>query len=145
MKTLTAVALAAGGFLLYNAWEAANFANTVQVVFAGVDVQNLNSIVVKIVVQNITNASITVNSMSGNLLLNGDQLASISDFTQRTIAPNSQTEIDVTASPSWLDIFANVQQLLSTPGSQLNFTADGNINISNLPMLPFTLDKTISV
>jgi LEA14-like dessication related protein len=145
MKTGTMLLLGGGAYLLYQAFEKAQFANTVNILFQGVTIENLNSIIVKMVVQNITDTTVTVNSMTGTLLLNGNEIANISKFDPQTIASNSQTEIDVKVSPDLGAIVMNFTSLISTPGSQLNFTAMGNVNLSGLPILPFNLDKTVTI
>lgn len=145
MNTGTVLLLGAGGLLLFKAYETGNFANTVDIIFKGVEVQNLNTIVCQLVVNNITDLNVQFKSMSGTLYLNGNQIAGISDFTPRTIASNAQTEIDVRVSPDIFSIISNLQNLLSIPGSKLNFNVQGNVNIEGLPILPFDLDKTMTV
>lgn len=142
MKTSTLLLLAGGVYIAYSVFEAAQFAGTVQVVFLGIDIQSINNIVVKLAVQNITSTSVVVNSMSGTLLLNGDQIATMIDFTPRTVAPNSQTEIDINVVPSVFGILG-----ATVTGENLNFTAQGNVNISGLstPILPFTLEKSVTM
>jgi LEA14-like dessication related protein len=145
MKTSTILILGAVAFVAYNAFETAEFAQTVNIIFGGVDIQNLNSWIVKMYVQNITDKSVVVNSMTGVLSLNGDEVANISSFQQVTVLPNSQSEIDVKISPELLSIAGSVVDLVNNTGSQLNFNATGNVNVDGLPILPFNLDKTVTV
>ncbi len=145
MKTSTWVILGVAGIVLYETYQKSSAANDINVIFSGLSIKNLNDIQVQITVQNVTNASITVNSLVGNLLLNGNQVAAISDFNTQTIIPNGQTTFTVDVSPSWLSIIGDVQTFLSTTGTELNFTAVGNVNIAGLPYLPFNLQQTVTV
>lgn len=145
MKTANVLLLAGAAFVAWEAFHAVEAVNDINVVFSGVDIKNLNNIVVKIIVQNVTNTGITVNSMTGNLFLDGNQIASLSDFTPRDVVPNGQTEIDVTVSPSWLSLPGNIMSLISQTGNILNFEAVGHVNVAGLPVLPFDLPQTVAI
>jgi LEA14-like dessication related protein len=144
MKTSTFLLLGAGAYALYYLGNVGVATNTIQVIFSGVNIKSLTDYVVTMTVQNISNASLTVNAMSGNLLLNGNQVASMSDFTPRVIPAAGQVNIDIEITPNLLDIPSAIQNLIQTPGQNLVFTAVGNVNVSGL-VLPFNLDKTITL
>lgn len=143
MKTSTVLLLAGGAYGLYYISELGLATNTITVVFQGVNFQSLTSVQVNLLIQNITNASVTVNSMTGNLLMNGNQLAALSDFTQRVIPANGQVTVPINVSLSVLSLPGNIISLTQLTGQTIDFTAVGNVNVSGL-ILPFNLDLPVT-
>lgn len=143
MKTGTLLLVAGGVYLAYRAYELAEGTGTMQVVFKGVQVNSPLNYTVVLTAQNISNSPISVNSMTGNILLNGEQFASISDFTPVSVPANGQVDIPINVAPSLLSLPGDLQQLLQNGGQTLDFTVQGNINASGF-VLPFNLDKTFS-
>lgn len=143
MKTSTIVLLAAAGYGVYYLSQLNMGVDTVNINFAGVQIKSLTDYVVQLNVQNVSNISATVNSLSGNILINGNQLGSISDFSPTTIPANGQINIPVEISPSILSIPGDVQSVMNS-GGILNFTAVGNINVAGL-VLPFNLEKSVTL
>lgn len=144
MKISTLIFGAAGAYLLWYITNLGTAANTIAIVLKDVIVNNPLSYTVILTVQNITNAAATVNSMSGELNLNSNPLASISDFTQRIIPANGQVDIPVTVNVSLLDLRGAIQTLITGGVKILNFNATGNVNLSGL-ILPFDLNNTITL
>lgn len=144
MKAVTWILVGILAFVGYEAYELAMGTGTLQFIFQGVNFNGLTNWTVNITVQNVSNATVTINSMTGNVLINGNQLASISSFTPTTVPANGQINIPVTVQPSLLSIPGDVQQLIQTPGSNFDFSVQGNANVSGF-ILPFTLDKMITV
>jgi hypothetical protein len=143
MKGTTVLLGAAVLYGIYSISQLGLAANTINVVFQGVNFNSLTSLTANMLVQNITNASVTVNSMTGNLLMNGKQLASISDFTQRVIPPNGQVTVPVNVSLSLLSLPGDIISLTQLSGQTIDFTATGNTNVSGL-ILPFNLDLPVT-
>lgn len=148
MKAINIILLGALAFLGYQAYELAAGTGTMQVILADVTVQSPLNYLVTLTVQNVSNASITVNSMTGNVLINGGQLASISYLpgagNGTVVPPNGQINIPVTASASLLSLPGDIQQLVQSGGQTVDFTVTGNVNASGF-VLPFTLDKTVNL
>lgn len=144
MKTGTIALIGVGAFILYDLSQLSTAVGTVQVLFSGIKINNVVNYTVTLTVQNISNIAVAVNGMTGNVLLNGNELASISDFTVRQVPARGQVDIPVTVTPSLFDLPSNIADLLQTSGQNLNFTVDGNVNVNGL-VLPFTLDKAITI
>jgi LEA14-like dessication related protein len=117
---------------------------TVNFVLNGVKINSLNDIVITLAVQNVSNANLEVNSMTGDIQLNGVQFANISDFTKRTVLANNQTNIDIHIKPDFLYLGSSIQALLSMPHPVLNFYISGYVNANSL-VLPFNLTKQFTM
>ena len=144
MKTGTALLLLGGGALV---WYYANLGiagNTVNIVFDRVNFNSIRNFDVILTVQNVSNATVKINSMTGTVYLNGNSLANISDFTQRTVNPNSQLSIAVNVKPDFLNLGSNIMAIISDPSAPLRFTIEGNANINNL-VLPFSLENDVNI
>jgi hypothetical protein len=141
--TIALIALGAGALYLFNLAQAAN---VVQVVLSGVNIQSLTNWNITFMVQNVSNANIVINSMSGVVNVNGVQIANISAFPPGgiTVPPNQQVPINVQFSPSPLSIPAAVMSILNAPtgNSQIPINAVGNINLGGL-ILPFNLSQNV--
>jgi Late embryogenesis abundant protein len=149
MKPVTIAVLAVGAYLLYQGYEMAAGTGTMQIIFSGLNINGPLNYTATLTIQNISNVPITVNSMTGNILINGNQLASISAFGTAgqpavTVPPNGQTQVNVNVLPSLLSLPGDVAQLLSGGGQSVDFTAAGNANVSGL-IIPFSVDKVVSV
>lgn len=143
MKTGTLVLLGVGGYLLWDITQNAIAVNTVNIVLQGVQVNSITDYVVTLTVQNVSNISATVNSMTGNILINGNQLASISNFTATTVPANGQINIPVTVQPSLLSLPGDIANIIQNGMNTLNFTVVGNVNVNGL-VLPFTLTQAVN-
>lgn len=141
--TIALIAVGAGALYLFNLAQAAN---VVQVVFAGIDLSNLNNWKLTFMIQNVSNANIIVNSMSGVVNVNGVQVGNISAFPVGglTVSPNSQAPVTVTLQPSLLSLPAAVMSILNNPSgtSQIPINATGAINLGGL-VLPFNLSQNV--
>lgn len=78
---------------------------------------------------------LTINSILGTLLVNGEQLSTISQVQPFTIPGNSDNIYPVTVRTSALDIINVIRQAISRK-QKLSVTFDGNVNSSglNLPI-----------
>lgn len=117
----------------------------VQFVLGSVNIQSPTTIQITLIVQNVSNATFNINSMSGTVTLNGNVLGNVSAFPPAPIvvAANTQVPINVTLNISLLSIPGVVQQLLSGNSQQLNFIVAGNVNLNSL-VVPFSVADTIT-
>jgi LEA14-like dessication related protein len=143
MKTSTLLLLAIGGYALYEFTQFGIAANTVNVVFQGLSFNSIDSVTVNLQVQNVSNASVNVNSMTGNLLMNGNQLASLSDFTQRTVPANGEVTVPITVSLSLLSLPGDISSITQLTGQTIDFKVVGNVNVNGL-VLPINLDNPVT-
>lgn len=144
MKTGTILLIGAGAGLLYYISQLGIATNTVSILFEGIQAKSLTDFIVTMRIQNVSNVSVNVNSMTGTLSLFSNPVANLSDFTQRTVPANGQVDIQLEAAIDLLNLPATIQSVFQNAGSELDFTIAGNANVSGL-VLPFSLDKSISV
>lgn len=149
MKAGTLLLMAGLAFLGYEAWQLAVGTGTMQVILQGVQINSLTNYVVTLTAQNVSDASITINAMTGNILINGNQLATIATTSipgwQPIVIPaRGQANIPINVSPDLLSLPADIQQLINNGGQTIDFTVQGDINASGF-VLPFTLDKTVTL
>lgn len=144
MKTGTVVLIGIGA---YTAWYLANLGtatNTITVVFKDVKVNGPTDFTVVLTIQNVSNISVTVNSMTGELYLNDNPLAALSNFTQTIVPANGQVDVSVRVQPSLLDLPSAIQNIITNQSPVLNFSVVGDVNVTGL-VLPFNLDKTVTL
>ncbi len=143
MKATNILMLAAAGYVVYYLGNLGVATNTVNFVFQGVTVNSIKDFIINLTVQNVSNANINLNSLAGDIYLNGQPFANISDFTKRVIAANSQTNIQIHVAPNLSSIPATLFEAMTSKDKALNFHITGNANVNSL-VLPFVLDKNIS-
>lgn len=134
------------GGLAYGAWYLSQLGvatATVRVVFSGVQIRGITDYLITMTIQNVSNVVVNVNSMSGDILLNGNHFASMGAFDRIQVAPNSQANIDVNVSPDLLSLPGTIRQLIQNGLGTLNFKVVGDVNVNGL-VLPFNLDKSVS-
>lgn len=144
MRTSTILFGAAGLLLFVYISNLGQAIATISVIFKTVIINSPLNYTVVLTVQNITNASVTINSMTGVLNLYSNPIANLSDFTPRIVPPNNQVDIPVTVSLSLLDLPEAVQNVITNQTNKLDFTVTGNINVSGL-IVPFNLSNTITI
>lgn len=88
---------------------------------------------VQIGVQNPTNNSLQVTSLAGTVYVNGTAAGNLSDFTPALIAPNSQTPIQLTYTPSLFGAISSVLNQL-TNGGGVNIEVKGTANVNSIPI-----------
>jgi LEA14-like dessication related protein len=120
--------------------------DTVQVILKSVTVNSINNWSIVITVQNVTNTSVTVNSLVGTVSVNGAQIGNVSSFIPVNISGNSQSDITVVFQPSLLTLPNAVITAIqaATSNNQLQFNVSGNFNLNSL-VLPFSLSQNVSI
>ena len=146
MKTSTIALLAVGGGALYYFSQLGVAGATVQFVFTGIDLSRFPQLGIQVLVQNVSNATLELDAMSGQASVNGNNLGTVSYFPAQPaqILPRSQQIINFSAGLNLLSLPSTVQNLLNTPGSgPYNFALSGNANINGL-VLPVNLTYTLN-
>lgn len=133
MKILPILAVVGLGLFVWNTAQLGLAAATIQVILQSVDISGLTSYKVTFLVQNVTNATLTVNSMTGTVTVNGNTLGNISTFTQVVVPPNSQMPIVVTINLSVLNLPSDVIAIINNNTGSLLFAATGYVNVSGVP------------
>jgi len=100
-------------------------------------------ILIGIGVQNPTNGSISINSISGELLINKNSIATIESNVNTTILPNQNSVIPLILKPSLLGLFVQIKSLLTKQEknkakNKLNARFEGVANSNGL-IIPLSL------
>jgi LEA14-like dessication related protein len=133
----------AGGLLgVYYISQLSVGLSNVQFNVEDVEIKSLSDILVTMNIQNVSGATATVNSLTGNILLNGNQLAAISDFKSVLVPGNGQVNLPIDVNLSIFGLPQVVQNLFAGGGNQLNFSVVGAANVDGV-VIPFNQTKTI--
>ena len=94
---------------------------------------------VSIGVMNPTNATATVNSIVGALLIGKNEVASVESYVMTKIKPNAKTVLKLTLSPSAAGIFTMLKDFVKSrlKGAEkikASFSGTANINGAALPI-----------
>lgn len=121
--------------------------NTLQYVIESFDFTSLTTWHITIMIQNVSNATINVNSMSGTISVGGTQVGNISEFNGTLVVPpNSQVPIKVTVNPSIIGLSAEIITAIQSQNGQntLPFVIAGNVNVDGI-VVPFNITQNLTV
>ena len=144
MKPTMIALIAVGGYFAWKALGLGTAAATLNIVFAGVQMNSVTNYTLNFNIQNVTNTLINLNSLAGTVYLNGTNVGNVSTFTPVGIAANDQTSINLTMDLSIFGIGTAIYNLVNTSGSVLNFEVKGNMNVSSL-VLPFDVTNSVTI
>lgn len=144
MKTTDVLLMAGVGLGVYYFQQLNVAGQTVQFVFSGVQILSVTKLQVQILVQNVSNASVTLKAITADVTINGNELGSASDFNETVIGPTSQQQINLILDLSVLSLPGTILSLINQAGNSFNFSVVGNANINSL-VLPFSLNKSITI
>lgn len=97
---------------------------------------------VDMAVQNPTNSTITVKSITGSISVNDRYIANVSAFGDQKILPNQESIIKLTARPSAIGVFESVRELLTNPIGTSIANFQGTANVDGI-VIPINESKTI--
>lgn len=104
---------------------------------------NLPKIILTFELINVTNTSINLNAIVGDVYVNGSFLATINNLDRVIIGAKSKTNLNVELQTSILDAGSIVKDLIFQKGKRsLNFTADIKLNVNGI-LLPIKINKTV--
>ena len=130
-NTLFILAAVAIGYYLYT--RSATVAN-LNFVPRGLSM-NGAQVQVTVGVQNTSSNPITLNSLSANLLLNGNNIGNVANFISTVIAPNAETPIQLFITPNIAgDISSALSQLNTGGAAGQSFTLVGTANVNGAPL-----------
>jgi len=93
-------------------------------------------LIITLSVQNPSNSSATITSISGTLYLSDKAISNISSFTQQIILPQSESLISFTARPGLIGIANVLRELFTkTKSKQYNFKFIGSAMVDGV-LLP---------
>lgn len=142
MKTSNLLIIGFGGLLVWEWFQKGVSAATVQLVINGFKFKSINDLQISFLVQNVGNAPININSMSGQVSVNGNFIGNVSYFPAQHIpvGGNSQAPITVDFQPSFLSLPSAIKDLLQTGSNNFTLTVTGNLNYDGI-VLPFTVEE----
>jgi hypothetical protein len=140
-KTLLILA-AAGAALIF--FRKAAAAGAAKLLFRGIRLSGKGlkrTLTLNFAVQNASNGSVNLRSITGEIYVNGKQIADFSNFKDQRISARSESPVSVNVSLS-----ASILQLLFTKGwlkQGVNYQIKGISNIDNITA-PFTYTGKLS-
>jgi|LakMenEpi03Aug12_release.lakeMendotaPanAssembly.Ray.scaffolds.fasta_scaffold332103_3 hypothetical protein len=100
-------------------------------------------IIVRLGMLNPSGSSANLNSIVGSLIIRGNEVATVENFTKVNIAPKSKSFIDLTITPSGLGILSTVKSLVKKGGlKNLSAQFRGNANIDGVTV-PLDINYSI--
>lgn len=104
---------------------------------------NLPKIILTFEIQNITNNTLSIKGIVGDVYVNGSYLANVSNLNVKQILPLSVTNYNVEIQTSFLDAVPILKELILKKGNRtLKVTGDLVINANDI-LIPYKIDKTI--
>ena len=97
---------------------------------------------VELAVQNPTNTTIKIKSITGSISVNDRFLANVSAFGDQTVGPNSESMLRLVARPSALGVFESVRELLNAAAGQVSVTFSGSANVDGI-VVPITETRSL--
>lgn len=148
MKAENLVLLGIGAIILLHFANLGVASNVLQYYIQSVDFRSISNAQIMLMVQNPSNAQITLNSMAGTITANGTVLGNISNFSGGTIIPaNQQQPVSITVNLSLANILSSLADILIHPdGTQpIQFIIQGNANVNGGIIVPFNIQQTVNV
>jgi hypothetical protein len=138
-KWLIGAGVALAAYLL---WKKYSLAKNLSFAFQGIAFPKgiSNNIEMDFIANNPTTGTATINSVTGNVLVNGSNVASFTSFDQQKIAPLSASPIHVVAKLGLGIINVIFSRNLFTSGA--NYTINAVINVDG-NAIPVTFSGTI--
>ena len=104
---------------------------------------SLPKIILTFEIQNITNSSLNINGLVGDIYINGTYLANVSNLKAMAILPNSALNYPVEIQATFLDAVPLLKDLIFKKGKRtINVTDNLKMNVNNI-LIPYKIEKTI--
>jgi len=104
---------------------------------------SLPKVVLVFQIQNVTNNSLNLNAIVGDIYINGSYFANVSNLKPMIIQPKSTSYLDVDLQTSVLDTLPIIKDLILKTGPR-NLKLTGNLTVNaNGILIPIKIDKTI--
>jgi len=97
---------------------------------------------VEMAVQNPTNQTITIKSITGDLSVNDKYLANVSAFGDQKVLPNQESILRLTARPSATGVFQSIREILTQPVGSIAASFQGTANVDGL-VVPISESRNI--
>jgi hypothetical protein len=97
---------------------------------------------VEMAVQNPTNQTITIKSITGSVSVNDKYLANVSAFGDQKVLPNQESILRLTARPSATGVFQSIREILTQPVGSIAASFQGTANVDGL-VVPISESRNI--
>jgi hypothetical protein len=97
---------------------------------------------VEMAVQNPTNQTITIRSITGSVSVNDKYLANVSAFGDQKVLPNQESILRLTARPSATGVFQSIREILTQPVGSIAASFQGTANVDGL-VVPISESRNI--
>jgi len=97
---------------------------------------------VEMAVQNPTNSTIKIKSITGSISVNDKYLANVSAFGDQKVLPNQESILRLTARPSATGVFQSIREILTQPVGSIAASFQGTANVDGL-VVPISESRTI--
>ena len=97
---------------------------------------------VEMAVQNPTNQTITIKSITGSVSVNDKYLANVSAFGDQKVLPNQESILRLTARPSATGVFQSIREILTQPIGTIAASFQGTANVDGI-VVPISESRTI--
>ena len=147
METGEALLLIGGAVALYgyNQYRAGGNLNFFPGPVTDMSFEGMNPVATaQLLIQNTSNVSFTIYSLSGSVTLNGTMIGNISDFTPVTIAGNSEGYIPLKLRLLLLTIVQNLINAFGGGAIKENLQVTGTVNANGI-QVPLSITYQISI
>lgn len=119
---------------------------TASVIFENIEIKSPTHLQLNLRVQNVSNASININSMTGAVTINNQNFGNVSYFPVGglVVPANSEIDVPVDLQISIMDLPANISAILNSGGTAANVAINGYVNLNGF-VLPLEFDKALTV
>jgi len=139
--------LLGGGLIAYYFYKLKSAGDNIKVNLSSISVQkgkglSLPYLLLKFNVQNITSAIITIKGLVGDVYINGNYFANVSNLNQVNVPRNGSVIYEVKVQAGLFDVISTLQAFLKDKKKKLSVSANLNMNINDI-IIPVTIDKKI--
>jgi len=133
MKAGGLILLGLGAYAVYYFSGLAVAAAVLNVVFDDIQFNGVNSLTLYFKLQNVSNSTLIINSLEGDVTINGNDLGNVSFFPGQPlqVLSNSETRIGVNLNIGLLSLPGTIKSLLSKGSGTFDVIMTGHANINN--------------
>lgn len=139
--------LLGGGLIAYYFYQLKSAGDNIKVNLASVGITkgkglSLPYVLLKFNIQNITNAIIDVNGIVGDIYINGQYFANVSNLNKVIVPRKGSIIYEVKVQAGILDVFSVLNDFIKKKTKKLIVTGDLKINANNI-IIPISINRTI--
>lgn len=136
-----------GGLVAYYFYKLKSAGDNIKVNLSSISVQkgkgfSLPYLMLKFNVQNITSAIVSINGIVGDIYLNDQYFANVSNLNKVLVPRNGSVIYEVKVQAGLLDVVSNLKAFLKDKKKKLVISADLKMNINDI-IIPIKIDKKV--